>query len=310
MGIILNAYKKNLLGRFDKDEAVPYYSYKDFPGLQYEEKSFLNSINVRVSYFYYYREGFIENKIVIFLPGIGPGHTAYLKEINELTLTGYKVLTLDYTGCGASKGEELGSLNRPTRDVNDLLMYLDIKEEIMLVGHSLGAYTALNVINEHDEIKTAVIISGFVSLYNQIKFIVKLSPFAWRLCRYEKKAEPDYYNIDNFSYLSSTKDSILFIHSKDDNVVGYKSSTAIVESLNNKNIKFLITDKKRHNPTYTTDAVKYMTDTFSEYSKLIKNKTLDTLAKRKYFLSQKSIDKMTEMDKNVISEIENFLKNY
>ena len=98
MGLILDAYKNNLLKRFDKDEAIPYYSHNDFDGLCYEENSFLNSINISISYFYYYRDGFIKDKLVIFLPGIGPGHTAYLKEINELTLMGYKVLTLDYCG--------------------------------------------------------------------------------------------------------------------------------------------------------------------------------------------------------------------
>ena len=310
MGLILEAYKNNLLKRFDKDEAIPYYSHNDFGGLCYEENSFLNSINISISYFYYYRDGFIKDKLVIFLPGIGPGHTAYLKEINELTLMGYKVLTLDYCGCGASKGERLGSLNEPTRDVNDLLGYLDIKEEILLVGHSLGAYTALNIINEHDHIKKAVIISGFFSLYNQLKHFVKLGIVARILCNYEKKVESDYYDIDNLSYLSSTKDDLLFIHSIDDAMVGYKESTAIVKSLNNEHLKFLLANEKKHNPQYTYEAVKYMTETFSEYQKLIKNKTLDTLPKRKYFFSQKSIDKMTEMDKKVFSKIEEFLKNY
>ena len=43
MGLIVNIYKKNFLKRYDRDEAVPYYSAKDFPGLKCTRGSFLNS---------------------------------------------------------------------------------------------------------------------------------------------------------------------------------------------------------------------------------------------------------------------------
>ena len=51
MGIIVNTYKKNFLQRYDKDEAIPYYSASDFAGLVCEEGSFDNSAGAKIAYF-------------------------------------------------------------------------------------------------------------------------------------------------------------------------------------------------------------------------------------------------------------------
>ena len=199
-------------------------------------------------------------------------------------------------------------MNEPTRDLIDLLNHLNIKEEIILIGHSLGGYTSLNGINLRKDIHKAVIMSGFVSLYNELKFLLKLPCIAKSLCKYEKSVEPDYYGIDNLTYLKDTKDKILFIHSVDDGLVGYKSSTKLVQNLNNPNLSFLIVNNRKHNPNYTDEAVKYMNDTFATYQKLIRNKILDTDEKRIKFFEDKSILKMTEQDKSVINTILEFIK--
>ena len=94
MGLI-KLYKDNFLIRFDKDPAIPYYSYQDFPNLHYEENSFANSLGIKVCYFTYSYDGYDKNKTILFCPGIGPGHTAYLSEIELLCKAGYKVITLD-----------------------------------------------------------------------------------------------------------------------------------------------------------------------------------------------------------------------
>ena len=65
---------------------------------------------------------------------MGPGHTAYIAEIEALARRGYRVLTLDFAGCGESGGKYLGSLNKPTRDVIDLLNHLNLKEQIILMN--------------------------------------------------------------------------------------------------------------------------------------------------------------------------------
>ena len=251
MGFIVNLYRKNFIQRFDKEDGIPYYSKEDFDGLKCEEKTFNNSLGIEVHYFFYNYENYKKDKLIIFCPGIGPGHTAYLAEIELLSKAGYRVLTLDYTGCGASKGETLLSINEPTRDVIELINLLHINEEMILIGHSLGAYTSLNVINLLPQIKKAVIISGFVNVSDELMGFVKFRFLANAAKRDEKKRDKEYGNIDNWKYLKSTSDKLLFIHSTDDKMVNFKYNTKRVMKLNNPNLSFKIVEGKKHNPNYS-----------------------------------------------------------
>ena len=177
MNKIRQIYLDNFIQRFDKDGIIQYLSNTDFENFQKEEYIFMNSINIEIHSFLYFYDNYKKDKLIIFLPGIGPGHTAYIREIELLAEKGYLVLTLDYCGCGESKGETLLSVNEPTRDVHDLILELTKKNikrinelndyEITIIGHSLGAYTALNTINLHKDIKKAVIISGFINIIKE-----------------------------------------------------------------------------------------------------------------------------------------------
>ena len=307
MELIVNQYKKNLVRRYNKEVGIPYYSFKDFPNLKQDSFTFINSKNTEIHYFFYYYDNFKKDKIILFCPGIGPGHTAYLKEIELLARNGYKVLTLDYTGCGESGGESLQSLNMPTLDVNDLLNLLKLKEEIVVIGHSLGAYTTLNIINIRDEIKKAVVISGFVSIKKLVKSFAHSSFVTSCVLKYEKKTLPDYFSVNNVEYLKNTKDNLFVIHSEDDTLVAYKVGLKAIEDLHNPSIKILKKNGRKHNPNYTDEAVKYMSETFGKYYKLIKEKTIKTDEDKINYFKNVSLEKLTEQDKKMFEEIFNFI---
>lgn len=309
MSIVINSYKKNLLKRFDKDEAIPYLSYKDYPGLNYQEYSFHNSLNTEIKYFIYNYDNPIKDKVVLFCHGIGPGHSAYLAEIEMLCKHGYKVLTLDYTGCGLSSGETMYSMNAPTRDVIDLLNHLNIKNEIILVGHSLGAYTALNVINKASFIHKAVIISGFIDLKYEAKTLAKLNMFANEILKYEKQINPEYFGIDNISYLKTTSDKLLFIQSIDDYIVDYGTGLKEVESYHNPNITCVREENKKHNPTYTKEAVELMTNTINGYMSLLNNKKHVSLEERKAYFKDITAFDMTTQDEKITKIIITFIES-
>lgn len=307
MSVVLNTYKKNFLKRFDKDDAIPYLSYKDFPNLTCEENSFINSVGVELKYFVYHYDQYQKDKVILFCHGIGPGHAAYMREIEYLCSHGYKVLTLDYTGCGASQGETLFSINEPTRDVIELLNLLNIQEEIVLIGHSLGGYTALNVINKINFIHKAVIISGFISTKYLVKGFIKLDLLGEPVVKYEQKMVPEYANINNIEYLKTTTDKLLFIHSKDDPMVNPEYSIDIIRKIDNPNLSFLIENDKKHNPNYTKEAVEFMNESIGVYQKLLSKNKLDTLEKRKEYFKDKTAWKMTEQDDKVWEEILSFI---
>ncbi len=307
MSIVSYLYKKQFVCRYDKEVGVPYYSYSDFKGLKQEVNSFTNSIGIEIKYFFYYYDNYRKDKIVLFLHGLGPGHTAYLKEIEFLAKAGYKVLTLDYMGCAESKGKNMRSLNEPTRDVNDLLDYLKLDKPIVLVGHSLGGYTALNIINLRNEISKAVIMSGFLSIESLMSVFVK-SKFIYKgVVKYEKKMEPDYYISNNLEYLKTTKDDIFFIQSDDDQMVPYNIALKEVEQIDNPRIKTLRVTGKKHNPNYSLDAVNYMNEVFDEYNELLKKKKIRTDEDRINFFKDVSLTRLTEQDEDIISAICGFI---
>ena len=307
MGLI-KLYKDNFLQRQDKDPAIPYYSHNDFPNLIYEENSFTNSLGIKLNYFFYSYKGYDPNKIVFFCHGLEPGHTAYLTEIELLCKSGYKVLTMDYTGCGSSEGEALPSINRPAKDVIELLDYLKLKEEIVLIGHSLGGYTALSVINQTSSINKAVIISGFVTIASEMLGFVKLHILANVFQRYENKLNPDYKKVNNWKYLKKTNDKILFFHSTDDTMVKYKYNTGKVAKIKNPCLRIYTYEGKKHNPNYSKEGLEYMNMAMGGYYQLLRDGGLKTLEERKQYFADKPIGKMTDQDKDVWKIVLDFIK--
>ncbi|MCR5456613.1 MAG: alpha/beta fold hydrolase [Clostridiales bacterium] len=308
MGIVTNTYKKNFLHRYDKDGAIPYYSAEDFPGLVCERELFNNSADVQIQYFIYHYDNYEKNKLILFCPGMGPGHTAYLSEINTLCKAGYRILTLDYTGCGESGGEKMTSVNAPTRDAIELLDLLKPQEEIIPIGHSLGGYTALNVVHLREDIKRAVIISGFVSISDEMMGFAKLRLLANSVKSFEKKLDPKYGSVDNSKYLSTTTDKLLWIHSTDDPMVNYKYNAGQVLKCNNPNVRLITCENKKHNPQYTLESLTLMNEWIGEYNRLINEKQLETLEARKAFFADKSIARITEQDPKVYDEILGFIR--
>lgn len=310
MGFFLNIYLSNFITRFDKNGITPFLSNEDFKGLKKEDNFFTNSKGNKIAYFFYEYQNQHNDKIILFLHGIGPGHTAYMSEINTICEKGYKVLTLDYTGCDKSEGKNLYSINQPTEDVDELLNYLNLKEEVIVIGHSLGGYTCLNTINVHQNIKKAVVISGFLSLKKELDGLFKHIPFSsYSSIRYEKKLNMKYGKLNNTKYLKNTNDKILFVHSKDDHLVPFNTSTGYVQrKIKNDNLQFVVVNNKKHNPNYTKESLDYMNETFATYYHKIKTKELVTFDKKKEYMSDKSAFKMTYQDKDVWDKIFDFIE--
>ena len=306
MSYFINLYKKLFLVRYDFDEAIPYYQASDFKGLKEKEETFINSSNAEIHYFTYFYSPLKHHKVVLFLPGMGPGHRAYFKEINEIAKAGYKVITLDYEGCGVSGGDRLPSFYSPTKDTLELIHQLNMKEELVLIGHSLGAFTALNVINKINKIKKAIIISGCLSVEDAMRGFIPSRLIAKKIDRYETSRNNLLLD-DNLSYLKSTTNNILFIHSKDDKKMKYNLSIKKVQKLNNKHLDFIIEEGKRHNPNYTLESVKYKDDIIDNYFKKLRKGEFKDLEERKAYLKDASLEKFTAQDESIINKIIQFI---
>ena len=309
MGLVSKRYIKDFVCRYNKEVGVPYYSASSFEGLNEESFTFINSKGIEIHYFFYYYDNYKEDKVLLFCPGIGSGHCGYLAEINCLAKRGYKVITLDYTGCGDSKGECLASLNMPTLDVMDLLEHLKLGKPLVIVGHSLGGFTALNLSNIRNDIVATVAISPFLSIESIIMSGTHSKFVTSRVLKYEKKTVPQYYNIDNISYLKNTKDRLFIIQSDDDGIIPYQISLNVVEEMNNPLIKTLRVTKRKHNPNYTEEAVSYMNDVFGKYQKLIRDKVIKTDQDKIDYFKNVSLEKLTIQDEKMFDEIAKFIEN-
>ena len=308
MGFISKTYTKKFVCRYDKEVGVPYHAYSDFKGLKQEAFTFNNSKGTEIHCFYYYYDYYRTDKIVLFCHGMGPGHVSYLSDIDALARRGYKVLTLDYTGCGESKGEYLGSLNRPTRDVMDLLDYLKLDTEVVLMGHSLGGFTALKVASLHKEIAKVVALAPIVLTKPMIYNASKSKFITHFILKYERKVEKQYDSIDLPKYLATTKDDILFIQSVDDPMVPYETSLKVAEETNNPHIQTIKMENRKHNPNYTEAAIKYMNEVFGGYTRLTKYKKIQSDEERITYFKDVSLDKLTEQDEELFDKIANFIK--
>ena len=307
MGIVSKVYINKFVCRYDKEVGVPYYSYKDFKGLKQEAYTFNNSKGIEIHYFFYYYKDFKDDKIILFLPGLGPGHASYMREIETLAKRGYKVLTLDYTGCGESKSPYLGSLNTPTRDTIELLNLLNLDKPIIVIGHSLGGFTALKVAYLRKEITKAVVMSPIITIRPMIFNASKSKFITHFVLKYERKVGKEIDKIDLISYLKTTEDNILFIQSVDDPMVPYETSLKVAEECDNPNVETIRFENKKHNPNYTLEAVQYMNEVFGAFNRRVMDKAIATDEERIAYFKNVSIQRLTEQDQNLFNQIEEFI---
>lgn len=308
MGFIVNHYIKYFVHRYDKEVGIPYYSYKDFKDFNCEDNSFTNSYGINIRYFFYYYANYKKDKIILFCHGMGPGHTAYIAEIEALARRGYRVLTLDFAGCGESGGKYLGSLNKPTRDVIDLLNHLNLKEQIILMGHSMGGYTALNALCLRKDITKVVAISPIIQIEPLLQLNTKSKFITKHLLHYERKVDREIFDINIPKYLENTTDDVFVIQSSDDQMVPYGMSLKVIEGIKNPHIKTKRYEGRKHNPNYTDNAINYMDSVFGKYYALLNEKKIKTDEDRINYFKDVSLAKLVEQDEQLFDEIVDFIE--
>ena len=79
--------------------------------------------------------------VIIFVHGMGGGHTAYMTEIHTLARAGYLVLGYDNTGAMLSDGAELGGFPQAFLDLQGAVSFIRNASQyrtfpLFLVGHS------------------------------------------------------------------------------------------------------------------------------------------------------------------------------
>ncbi len=312
---INEAYRSVVDTRKDALGDVYYYSYKDFDGLRFEPYEFLSKEGTILRGGFYSYEGYNEDELVVFDHGLGAGHTAYMKEIEYIARAGFRVFSYDHTGCMTSGGEGTMGFAHSLCDLDACLKALKAEPSLSdvtysVVGHSWGGFSTMNILKYHPDIKSVVAISGFIAVDAIHKDTIRgfLTPLRGHFKRFERKISGEYADADARDSLTRAPANILIIHSKDDPIVSSKNNAeALMRALGGReNIRFIITDKKQHNPNYTEDALlhKYEFDAALKKHRKAHHSDDENAA----FVKGFEWDKITEQDSAIMDEVVKTLK--
>lgn len=302
------AYEKAVCHRCDENGAVFYFSHKDFPGLMQEPYAFSSSVGHTLQGYFYHYGTPVADRVVIFEHGMGSGHRGYMKEIELLCRHGYLVFAYDHTGCMESGGDDIGGFTQSLVDLNDAVTALKSDARfagaaLSVVGHSWGGFSTLNIAAYHPDVKHLVAMSGFASAERVMEqfFPGILSFVGKRLCADERAVRPVAASCDAVASLSKTDAAVLILHSKDDPDVSFEKHFSYMRDAlsGRRNIRFVEMEGKRHNPSYTIDAVKYKDAFFADYKKRMKKGKLQTAEEKAAFVASYDFDRMTEQDETV-----------
>jgi len=111
--------------------------------------------------------------LIVLVPGFCAGGDDYLWQIRQLVDYGWGVFTFDATGTLRSQGENQVGFSQLIPDVEAALKYVEKQKnfgynELVLMGHSRGAYAACCVLAQPWDVAAVVSISGVNSAMEAI----------------------------------------------------------------------------------------------------------------------------------------------
>lgn len=309
---IVGIYKQQFLNRCDDTGLAHYFSHADFPGLRQQPFGFRSSLGHEMKGWFYCYDEIIPGRLVIFDHGFGGGHRSYMKEIEMLCRHGYLVYTYDHTGCMLSGGDSPRGLSQSLRDLNDAINALQATQgfkdlKISVMGHSWGAFAAMNIAALHPEVTHIVALSGFVSVEEMVGqfFSGILKGYRKPVMKIEQENNPDFLKYNAARTLADTAAEVLLIYSANDKIVIREIHHGILSNAlaGKADTRILLEENKGHNPNYTADAVAYLAEYTAEMTRLLKDKKLTTDAEKAAFRSKWDWDRMTKQDEAVWAEI-------
>lgn len=179
----------------------------------------------------YYYEAAAPNRtngLVVLVPGFHAGADDYLWQIRELTDYGWGVFTFDITGTLRSQGKNQVGFSQPLLDLEAALKYVEKNHrfgytELVLMGHSQGAYAACCALAGQHDISAVVSVSGVNSAMESIMHMSTqtVGPVAYGnygfLWLYQAMLfGPDVLELEAAKAISESDVPVLVIHGQQD----------------------------------------------------------------------------------------------
>lgn len=304
--------------RFETPEWAE-FDVSEFEGLTLEECEFSSYKGKTLKGYKYSSKGVNVIGVAVFSHGMGGGHNTYLPMIDYISKMGYLVFAYDATGCNESEG---GGVRGLPQGIADLDLALDFVAEdddynklpVVLIGHSWGAYSVGNVIGDHPEVKSAVMISGFSSSddliyqYGYDIFGFATDFMASYVYLYEDIKFGDYADFDAVSSLKNSNATIMIVYSDDDDIIEKENGYDVFyrEFYDNSRFKFVNYTNRGHGKIYCSDSAnEYKKELEEAYEKYIEFNKLPDTDKRFNAFMQTNIDKKRyfELDYQLMNDI-------
>lgn len=152
------------------------------------------------------------------------------------------LLLFDYSGFGCSNN--MPSSNKIIKSAvttYDFLTKIVDKDDIIVWGHSLGGYPAINLATKRD-VKYLVLFSVFTSITDVFHNTYRFSSFSKSIINMCLPNMID--TMDNCKNIKKIKCPVVIIHSKDDDVIDYEKSKQLYDYIPTR--KLFIPIKGKH----------------------------------------------------------------
>ena len=285
--------------RYDKNPLFKYFTAEDF-SLSAEPVALPKGLNGFI-----YRNGELpqRDKLIIFCHGMGAGHIAHTTEIAYFCNRSFPVLAVDARGCNFSGGKSIKGMYSGVQAALCAIDYAKERgfENIYLVGHSWGGYSALCA-SAKAKVSGVVALGapdtpsktmqvGAINAGVPRAFASILRPCWWFYDLLKFGANG---NLSASRCVSVSGTKTLLIHGDKDGIVPFKDS-ALAKG-DGEHITKIIAQGKGHNPYNTENAETLLATLIA----MLKSRDIDGVRKFDFKAA-------TEQDERVMQTILNFI---
>lgn len=161
--VVTKAVYDSIFVRYDEPAAVT----QDLQTLVQQRQvcQFYAGENLLTGYYYGTADPQNDHGLIVLAPGFHAGGDDYLRQIESLLSYGWGVFTFDATGTRSSEGENQVGFPQLIIDLEAALKYVEKSDrfgynDLVLMGHSRGAYAACCALTLNEDISAVVCISG------------------------------------------------------------------------------------------------------------------------------------------------------
>lgn len=161
----------SIFARYDTHAHIPPALHSTVQ--QRQMYQFPSGTNMLTGYYYSAPQPNQANALVVLVPGFHAGGDDYLWQIQELLAYGWDVFTFDTTGTLRSQGDNQVGFSQSIPDLEAALKFIRENQQfghsqLVLLGHSRGAYAACCALSTQPDIAAVVSVSGVNSAMEAI----------------------------------------------------------------------------------------------------------------------------------------------